>query len=157
MSNVRSLVHIAARQFGVALVPGAVLFAASLAAAFVKSLDPAQCDPKFGCAGGLEFVALVSGLGALLSAVGCGASAVLHRRALRGLPRRTLVIAIVGISAFLVLVFPTVPGWPAVLLGAMPFASDLPSGELGLLFASWLAVSFAFASAAIAVAKHAGT
>lgn len=101
------------------LVPGLAVFTFFLGKAAFEAFVLEVCDSKFGCEGGVSFMALIAGLAFALSAISNAIAAFLQRVHLRSIPLKHLLGVVVVVGGVLAYAFTTVPTWPWADLGLM--------------------------------------
>jgi hypothetical protein len=109
------------------LGPGLIAALGQISYRAFESFVLGKCDSKLGCAGGLEFAAMVAAASFAFSAIGLILPAVLFRSTVKALPRRGLVLVVILLAISLAIMLDTVGKWP--------FEPFVP------LFAAWAAAS----------------
>lgn len=88
-----------------------------------------DCDIKFGCVGGVQFMAALAAAASTFSALGLILPVALFRSTIRALPRIWLLLIILLLAACLVVMLLTIGHWPfepfAPLLTAWTAASAI--------------------------------
>jgi hypothetical protein len=128
-----------ARFVAVSVTPGLVVAVFTIGKSAYEARILGACDAKFGCAGGIQFAALISGIALVLSLVGCAFAARIQLSAVKTLSGKALTAAIAAASVVLLLLFQTVPSWPYADVGLMVW---------------WLVASGILCTAAIAGARY---
>ena len=121
--------------------PGALLCLALIGYSAVDAYVLGNCDPKFGCAGGVQVSAFVSGLALLCSLVGNLLACVIFRSTVRGVRLGWLL----GAAAVMSL------GQGALYTSAGRF---LPGDSLQSMMVAWAGLSALLALVALAVVRH---
>jgi hypothetical protein len=96
----------------VVLGPGLLSGLAMVAQTSVQSFVLGDCDMKFGCAGGVQFVAFLAAVSLLLSSVGFISVALPYRSFLRHLTFKWVLIFVVVLAAALRAMLYTFGHWP---------------------------------------------
>lgn len=104
------------RFAAVSLLPGLSVAVFYIGKAAVETWLLGQCDPKFGCAGGVSMIATVTSVAGVLSFIGCALAAALYTSAVYQPSRLALLLAVAVTSLVLIVAFATVANWPGTEL-----------------------------------------